>query len=426
VNRRTFNAPVGTRDVLPPESARFAGVVAAFSAHARRAGFGLVVNPIFEDVEVFSRGMGEDTEIARKEMYVFEDRGGRRLALRPEGTASVVRAFVQHHPTLPWKVWYLTPALRYERPQAGRYRQHHQLGVEALGSEDPLLDVEVIALAWKFYEALGMTRVELLVNSMGHDGCRATYTELLSEHLRTHETELCDEHRIEWKRNPMRVFDCKRDECQKVTSTAPLLADHLCEPCRDHFTVVREGLTALEISFTLAPRLVRGFDYYTRTVFEYVSHGLDAAQNAVGGGGRYDKLAAELGGDDVGGVGFGSGVERILLTLDGEGIPPEYGAPTEIFIVDTTGTTAGLVLAERLRDSGVRCERGYDGRSLKAQMKLADRSGARYALLLGPRELADGTVTMRDLRGAEGDERQRSIATADVVTEVHALRHATS
>jgi histidyl-tRNA synthetase len=418
---RSFAAPVGTRDVLPPESARFEHLVTVFAQHARRYGFGLVVSPLFEDVGVFHRGIGEHSDVARKEMYVFDDRSGRRLALRPEGTASIVRAFVQHHPTMPWKVWYLTPAFRYERPQAGRYRQHHQLGVEALGTEDPLLDVEVIALASRFYRSVGLRRIQLMVNSMGHPGCREGYLELLGAHLGARAGELCDEHTETWSRNPLRVLDCKRAACVEITDAGPMLVDHLCEPCRDHFAAVTGGLSQLGVDWTANPRLVRGFDYYTRTTFEFASLAMDAAQNAIGGGGRYDRLAEELGGEPTSGIGFGSGIERLLLALEAEGVPDGTGPAVEAFVVDTTGGTTGLELVEQLRDAGISCDRGYDGRSMKAQMKLADRSGARVALLVGPREILEGTVTMRDLRGGAPGERQRSVARADAVATAREL-----
>ncbi|HEY5009955.1 MAG TPA: histidine--tRNA ligase, partial [Acidimicrobiales bacterium] len=284
-----FQAPVGTHDVLAPSSAEWEGVIATFAQFAYRYGFELVISPMFEDVGVFNRGIGEESDVAKKEMYVFSDRGDRVYALRPEGTASVVRAFVQHSPTTPWKAWYVTPAFRYERPQAGRYRQHHQLGVEVLGTDDPAVDVEVIALAHNVYKAIGLQRVTLLINSMGHVECRAAYVALLGEYLGEHEDELCDEHAKTWRQNPLRVLDCKREECIEVTSKGPMLIDHVCDACRTHFDAVVAGLSAIGIATTLAPRLVRGFDYYNRTTFEFVADAFESAQNSIGGGGRYDQ-----------------------------------------------------------------------------------------------------------------------------------------
>jgi histidyl-tRNA synthetase len=374
---------------------------------------------LIEDVGVFNRGIGEQSDVTRKEMYVFEDRSGRPLALRPEGTASVVRAFVQHHPTTPWKVWYLTPAFRYEQPQEGRYRQHHQLGVEAIGTDDPGVDVEVMALAWRFYGEIGLRDVLLQLNSMGDAACRPAYLELLANHLGAHESELCDEHARTWRENPLRVLDCKRSPCVDVTEKGPMLLDHLCEPCASHFLAVREGLSAIEIPYQLTPRLVRGFDYYTRTTFEFASTALSSAQNAVGGGGRYDGLVAELGGEPTGGIGFGSGVERLALALDAESVT-EPGRRIDAFVIDTTGGAASLVLVEELRRVGLSVDRAYDRRSMKAQMKLADRSGARVALIIGPTEFQSGTVTMRDLRGADGD-RQSQIHRGEVAAAVRRL-----
>ncbi len=412
-----INAPIGTRDILPGESEHFATLVATFATWAQRYGFGLALTPLFEDVGVFNRGIGEDSDVARKEMYVFEDRGGRTYALRPEGTASIVRAFVQHHPTTPWKVWYITPAFRYERPQAGRYRQHHQLGVEALGTDDPYLDVEVIALAWRFYEHLGLRQVRLHINSMGHAECRAMYLTQLSAHLSEHSGSLCDEHRDGWSRNPLRVLDCKKEPCVAVTDAGPMLVDFLCEDCREHFATVTSGLDTIGIPWLANPRLVRGFDYYTRTTFEFVAEALGSAQNAVGGGGRYDKLAEQLGGEPTSGIGFGSGIERLLLALEAEKVVLTSKG-LDAFVVDTTGGAVALELVERLRAAGLSVDRSYDQRSMKSQMKRADRSGAAVALLVGPSERESGTVTIRDLRNSDVADRQQSVTLADVVASV--------
>ncbi len=417
-----FQAPTGTRDVLAPESFEWEGLVATYAQLAYRYGFSLVMTPLFEDVGVFVRGLGEVSDVFRNEMYVFTDRGDRTLALRPEGTASVVRAFVQHHPTTPWKAWYVTPAFRYERPQAGRYRQHTQLGVEAIGTDDPLVDVEVIALANATYRAVGLRRYRLLVNSMGDRACRPAYVELLGAHLAAHEDSLCDEHRERWRQNPLRVLDCKREACVLVTAEGPMLIDHLCTECRTHFAAVREGLDAVGIVAEVNPRLVRGFDYYTRTTFEFVSDVLESAQNAIGGGGRYDGLVEELGGPAVSGIGFGSGVERILMVREREGATePLVHRVLDAFVVDTVGDAAIQRLVESLRGAGLALDRAYGARSMRAQMKVADRSGARAALLYGPEEAADGAVTMRDLR-APGDEgAQRRVPFDEVAGSLRAL-----
>ena len=412
----TFQAPIGTHDVLAPQSALWEGLVATFAQYAYRYGFTLAVTPMFEEIGVFNRGIGEHSDVMTKEMYVFTDRGERTYALRPEGTASVVRAFVQHQPVTPYKAWYVTPAFRYERPQAGRYRQHHQLGVEALGSDDPAMDVEVIALAWRFYEALGLTRVRLLINSMGHAECRARYVEVLRGHLDEHREQLCDEHRASWSTNPLRVLDCKRDACVAVTNDGPSLPDFLCADCAAHFAAVRAGLASLGISSTLQPRLVRGFDYYTRTTFEFVADALGSAQNAIGGGGRYDGLTEQLGGKPTSGIGFGSGIERLLLAREAEGLTSNLiNRSIDVFIVDTTGGAEATALADQLRRAGFAVERAYDARSMKSQMKAADRSGARVALLVGPQEREAGQITMRDLRSDDFETAQRRVERAGLV-----------
>ena len=406
-----FRAPVGTRDVLPPESARWERLIALFAAQVERAGYGLVLSPMFEDVGVFER-VGEGTDVVRKEMYDFEDKGGRRIALRPEGTASVVRAYVQHRPTPPFKAWYTAPNFRYERPQAGRFRQHHQLGVEALGTDDADLDVEVVALAWSVCAALGLSRVTLLLNTLGDDVCRPPYLDALLEYLAAQ--ELCDEHAGTYEKNPLRVLDCKREVCRAATEDAPRLVDLLCEPCAAHFARVRAGLESLGGAYTLQPRLVRGLDYDTRTTFELAAEALDSAQNAVGGGGRYDKLAEALGGPPTPGIGFGMGIERLMLACDAEGVFPGPASAVDVWVVDATGGAAALALTHELRAAGVSADRSFDGRSMKSQFKSADRSGARLALVVGEQEAAAGTVTLRDLRAGD----QETVGRADVVEHV--------
>ena len=412
-----FQAPSGTFDVLPPDSARYAELVARFAGHAHRSSFGLVVQPMFEDVGVFHR-LGGSTDIVRKEMYDFEDKGGRHIALRPEGTAPVVRAYVQHHPTPPWKVWYLTPKFRYERPQAGRYRQHHEVGAEALGTADPDLDVEVVALAWFFYKDLGLTQVKLLLNSLGDDQCRPQYRAALQEFLEARRDQLCDEHKDRIAENPLRVLDCKRESCKTATADAPRQIDHLCEPCKAHFDRVVAGLDALGIAHTIETRLVRGMDYYTRTTFEFAAEALDNAQNAVGGGGRYDGLVEQLGGPATPGIGFGLGIERILLACDAEGVFPAPTSRTDVFVVDLVGGDAARDLTAQLRAAGLSADRAYDGRSMKSQMKQADRSGARIALIVGEDEREAGTVTVRPLRS---DADQSSVAIEKAVDAVKEL-----
>ena len=408
-------APSGTHDVLWPESTRWESLVAAFASRVEAAGYGLAHTPMFEDVRVFRRGIGEASDVVGKEMYEFEDRGGRALALRPEGTAPLVRAYVQHRPPLPWKAWYATPAFRYERPQAGRYRQHHQLGVEAFGPPDPDLDVEVVSLADGFFRSLGLVSFGLRINSMGDDVCRPAYLEALGEYLGARRDRLCPEHQARLEANPLRVLDCKRAECLEVTAGAPALVDHLCAPCRQHFDRVRAGLDALGVRAVIDHRLVRGFDYYTRTTFEFSSEALAAAQNGIGGGGRYDRLVELLGGPPTPGIGFGIGIERLLLACDAEGVYPVLPAGLDAFVVDVAGGDSARDLTAELRGAGLRADRAFDDRSMKSQLKSADRSGAAVALIVGPDEKAGGTVTLRPLRGT-GE--QRSVPRAAVVEAV--------
>ncbi len=417
-----FRAPPGTHDVLFPDSARWEAVIATFASLAHRAGYGLVVNPIFEDERVFVRGIGAGSDVASKEMYRFEDRGARRLALRPEGTASVVRAFVQHRPPAPWKAWYVTPAFRYERPQAGRYRQHHQIGVEAIGSGDPDLDTEVIALAWQFYADVGLGGVHLRIGSMGDSTCRPAFERALRSWLDANMSKLCNEHRIKATANPLRVLDCKSEECRSATESAPSISEALCPGCAEHFKRVREGLDALEVPYVCDPRLVRGFDYYTRTTFELSSPYLDAAQNGVGGGGRYDGLVEALGGPPSPAVGFGIGIERLLLACEAEGSPARAARLVDVFVVDVVGGESARRWTHELRLAGIGADRAFDGRSLKAQMRLADRSGAEIAVIVGPEEKAAGKAAIRRLRGGGGDATiQELVDTATLVERVSDL-----
>ncbi len=410
-------APSGTHDVLWPESTRWEALIAHFADQVERAGYGLAHTPIFEDVRVFRRGIGEASDVVGKEMYEFEDRGGRRLALRPEGTAPMVRAFVQHRPPTPWKAWYVTPAFRYERPQAGRYRQHHQLGVEAIGSADADLDVEVVALADGVFRSAGLTDFVLKLNSMGDSVCRPAYLAELQGYLADRREKLCPEHRDRLEANPLRVLDCKRPECREATADAPRLVDHLCDDCAAHFDRVRAGLGAVGVAFELDHRLVRGFDYYTRTTFEFASGALETAQNGIGGGGRYDGLVEMLGGPVTPGIGFGIGIERLLLACDAEGVFPVDPPMLDAFVVDVAGGEVARDVTAALRRAGLRADRAFDGRSMKSQLKSADRSGARVALIVGPDELAAGTVSVRPLR-TPGD--QRTVPVADVVAAVRA------
>jgi histidyl-tRNA synthetase len=401
--------------VLPPVSARWEALLATFARLVASAGYGLLITPTFEDLSVFQR-VGESTDVVRKEMYDFFDKGDRHIALRPEVTASAVRAFVQHHPTTPWKVWYAASNFRFERPQAGRYREFHQVGIEAFGSADADLDAEVVALGWEYYAALGLRRVELLLNSLGDGTCRPGYRQLLLQYLRARSDQLCDEHQARYEQNPLRVLDCKRPACRAVIADAPRQIDHLCDPCTEHLARTRAGLESLGVPYRIDTGLVRGLDYYTRTAFEYTGLALDGAQNALGGGGRYDGLVGEMGGPDTPGIGFALGLERILLALDAEGLGSATGAPgLDAFVVDFAGGDNARDLTAALRAAGLRADRAFDGRSPKSQFKSADRSGAALALVVGPDEAKSGTVAIKDLRG---DDPQVTVERSDVVDEV--------
>jgi histidyl-tRNA synthetase len=410
-----FRAPTGTHDVLPPESARWQWLVASFAAVAERFGYGLIHGPLFEDLGVFQR-LGAGTDVVRKEMYDFRDKGDRHVALRPEATASVARAFVQHRPPTPWKVWCLTPAFRYERPQAGRLRQHHQVDVEALGVADPDLDVEVIALGAAYLDQLGLRRRRLTLNTMGTPDDRATYVKRLRDWLTPRAGDLDPEDRDKIGTHPLRVLDSKRPATQAVAAHAPRMLESLDAASQAHFERVQAGLAALGIPFEIDTGLVRGLDYYTHTLFEFQSTTLEAAQSTVIGGGRYDGLVEQLGGPPTPGIGFGSGIERMLLALATEGAGQLEAATLDVFVVDVTDGTVARDLTHELRSEGLRADRAFDRRSMKAQMKAANRSGARFAVIVGESERDEGTVTVRDLARAEQETMPRDKLVAHLRT----------
>ncbi len=417
MSETSFQAPIGTQDVLPPESARWEALLAIFSGIAGRAGYGLLQQPVFEDIGVFQR-LGEGTDVVRKEMYDFRDKGDRHLALRPEVTASVVRAFVQHRPTTPWKVWSATPCFRYESPQAGRYRQHHQVDIEALGSADPDVDVEVIGIGDTYLRALGLSRFTLVLNSMGTPEDRRAYVEEIGAWLRDRRGDLAEDDRDKVDTHPMRVLDSKRPETKAVVADAPRITDRLSDGAATHLERVQQGLRSLGIAFRLEPRLVRGLDYYTHTTFEFLSDALESAQSTLLGGGRYDGLVEQLGGPPTPAIGFGSGIERTLLACDAEGVFPAPEGTVDVFVVDATDGAAARDLTHELRAAGISAERAFDGRSMKAQMKAANRSGARVACIIGDQEVADGTVTVRDLRS---DRDQEAVPSSALLTHIRKI-----
>jgi len=398
--RPDFRAPKGTQDILPPGSARWQALVATFAQLAGRYGYGLIQSPMFEDIGVFQR-IGEGTDVVAKEMYDFQTKGDDHVALRPEGTASVARAYVQHRPDVPWKVWYATPAFRYERPQAGRYRQHHQVGVECIGSPDPDVDVEVIALGHTFLSTLGLREWRLVVNFMGTPADRAAYAKVLQKWLRKRSDDLAPDDAAKVDSHPLRVLDSKRAETRAVLGDAPRMVDHLDAASVAHGDRVQAGLQLLGIDFEIDDTLVRGLDYYTHTLFEFQSSSLENAQATLVGGGRYDGLIEQLGGSPTPGMGFGCGIERVLLSCDAEGVFPAPESRVDCFVVDTTGGEVATALCLVLRDAGVVTDRAFDARSMKSQMKSASKSGARVAVIVGEDEKSAGTATIRDLTVGE-------------------------
>ena len=409
-----FRAPKGTYDVLP--GSPFLAVRDGLLAPATLAGYAYVEAPVFEDTELFARGVGESTDVVSKEMYTFTDRGGRSLTLRPEGTAGIVRAVLEHglaNGRLPVKLRYAGPMFRAERPQAGRFRQFQQVGVEAVGLSDPALDAEVVALAWHGFTGLGLRQVRLQLTSLGDPACRPAYRERLSAFLAG--LQLDEATRARAAVNPLRVLDDKRPEVQAQLTGAPLMPDHLCPDCQAFHEEVVAHLAALGVPFEPAPRLVRGLDYYMRTTFELVHDGL-GAQSAVGGGGRYDGLAESIGGPALPGIGWALGTERTLLALAAEGIvlPPEQSPA--FFVVPLGAAAKGWAvrLVGELRAAGVAGDLAYGERGLKGAMKAADRSGASYAVVVGDRDLEAGVAQVKDLRSGE----QAAVPLAEIATRL--------
>jgi histidyl-tRNA synthetase len=416
-----FQTSPGMRDILPPESARWRALVEVFAQVVEGAGYGQILPPLMEDLGVFQR-IGDATDVVTKEMYDFVDKGGRHVALRPELTASVCRAFAQHHPPTPWKVWYAGSMFRYERPQRGRYRQFDQVGIEVLGVDDPYLDVEVIALGWEFYAALGLQQVTLRLNSLGEPADRARYTDALEAYLRANLDSLSEQSKATLEKNPLRVLDSKRPEDGQIIAAAPRIEQFYSSDAAAHFGTVCDGLGALNIPFVVDDKLVRGLDYYRRTTFEYQGGTLDSAQNALGGGGRYDGLVEALGGPATHGIGFALGIDRTLLACDDEGVFATPSTAVDVFVVDTAGGGEALRITSALRAAGLRADRAYEQRSMKSQMKAADRSGAGVAVIVGTDELASGTAVVRPLRGHAADPGQQSTVPRDELL-THIRKH---
>ena len=417
---KALSAPKGVPDYVPPQSAVFAKVRETFVHQAHLSGFQHIELPVFEDTSLFARGVGESTDVVSKEMYTFADRGDRSVTLRPEGTAGVMRAVIEHNldrGQLPVKLNYFGPFFRYERPQAGRYRQLQQVGVEAIGVDDPALDAEIIALADRSYRSLGLSQFRLELTSLGDHDCRPAYREKLQDFL--FKLDLDEETKARAELNPLRVLDDKRPEVQEQLVDAPLMLDHLNDECREHFETVTGLLDDMGVAYEINPRMVRGLDYYTKTCFEFVHDGL-GAQSGIGGGGRYDGLMSQLGGQELSGIGYGLGVDRTVLALEAEGVELEGVAERVAVYGVAMGAAAKqkmAVIINDLRKAGISADMSFGDRGLKGAMKGADRANARFALVLGDQELEAGTVALKDLRAHE----QRDIPVGDVVTQLSQL-----
>lgn len=397
--------PKGTSDMLPEVARKWQYLLSVAAELFESYGYEPIDTPMFEATDLFVRGIGEATDIVHKEMYTFEDKGGRSLTLRPELTAPVVRAYLQHNlggSGQLVKLYYAGPMFRFERPQAGRSRQFWQIGIEALGGESPLIDAEAVMLLVRYFERLGLRDLEVLLNSMGCTECRPAYREALGAYLSEHAGELCADCGRRLTMNPLRVFDCKNEGCANVIEGAPVIADFTCGDCSVHFDEVKALLGEAGVDFEIDARLVRGFDYYTKTTFEVRSARL-GAQNALGGGGRYDGLAEMIGGSRTPGVGFALGAERTMLALEGEQVSMPSRAPVHVFVasVDDTTRRAAFGLASQLRSEGIAAEIDYMARSLKGQMKQAGRLGVLFAAILGPAEVSEGKCTVRDMESGE-------------------------
>lgn len=405
----SIKAPRGVRDILPAESWKWAHVFRVSNEVARNFGYREIHLPVFEHTELFSRGVGETTDVVEKEMYTFTDRGGRSITLRPELSASMVRSYLENgmaKQQQPVKLWSAGPMFRYERPQKGRYRQFWQLDFEAIGLQNPYVDVEVIDLSLEIFRRLGLRGLEVKINSVGCPVCRPGYRDALRAFLKPHLGELCPSCRDRYDRNPLRILDCKNPECQAITEDAPQTLDYLCDECREHFEGVEKGLRLLGVEFNIDKRLVRGLDYYTKTAYEVLSGDL-GAQNAVCGGGRYDNLAEAIGGKPTPGVGFAAGVERIVLTMEQQGC--DFGPPPAIDVYvayagDESRTRAFEVM-QKLRRAGFSSDMDFQNRSLKAQFKTANNTGAKYVCVIGDEELQSKTVTIKDMESGKQQTR---------------------
>ncbi|MEY3345569.1 MAG: hypothetical protein RLZZ581_363 [Actinomycetota bacterium] len=394
-----FQAPKGVSEYVPPRSNLFDYAARTLTAPALAAGYELIELPIFEDTELFTRGVGESTDVVSKEMYTFEDRGGRSLTLRPEGTAGVMRAVIEHNldrGQLPVKLFYRGPFFRAERPQAGRYRQFYQFGIEAIGVSDPYLDAEVIGIAYSGYKKLGLSNFSLHITSLGDAESRNRHRVDLIKFIES--LNLDEETKARAAKNPLRLFDDKRDEIRGKMQSAPLLLDYLNQESKENFTAVQAALKSINVPFEINPRMVRGLDYYTGTTFEFVHNGL-GAQSGIGGGGRYDGLMETLGGQNLSGIGFGLGIDRVMLAMENEGCVPENIRYVDLYVIPlgVAAQSTAFTLVNQLRTAGFVVEQSFGDRALKGAMKAADKSGARFSIVLGDAEISSGTVELKEM-----------------------------
>lgn len=403
-----INIPKGTKDVLPSESYKWHYVEDDIRKVAGLFGLSEIRTPTFEHTELFLRGVGDTTDIVNKEMYTFNDKGGRSITLKPEGTAGVARSFVENglsNLPMPVKMYYITPVFRYEKPQAGRYREHHQFGVEIYGAESAAADVEAISIAKTLFDTVGLKKLELNLNSIGCRNCRKDYNAALRNYLATNVSEMCASCKERFEKNPLRILDCKEEKCKKITANAPKTIDFLCDECKNHFEGVKKGLDQVGIPYVVNPQIVRGLDYYTRTVFEFVSTDI-GAQGTVCGGGRYNHLVEEVGGKATPAVGFGMGVERLLNVLEALNLLPDNHESVKVYVtpIGEAAADAARVLVSKLRKAGISADTDLMGRSVKAQMKYADKIGAKYTLCLGDDEIQRGVATLKNMLSGESAE----------------------
>lgn len=403
----------GTKDVLPKEAYKNQYIEATVLDVAGRFGYKEMRTPVFEHTELFQRGVGGTTDVVQKEMYTFDDKGGRSITLRPEGTAGAARSFLENglcNEALPQKICYLTSCYRYEKPQAGRLREFHQFGVECFGTSSPLADAEIISLAKTVFDELGIKDLSLEINSIGCPECRVKYHEALREYFSARKDELCDTCKERLDRNPMRILDCKSPVCSEIAQGAPVVLDYLCDDCREHFETVKKYLTAQNIDFTVNPQIVRGLDYYTKTVFEFVSNSI-GAQGTVCGGGRYDGLIEELGGQKTPSLGFGLGLERLMLLMEAQSCEFPEDARPDLFIaaLGEKATLKAIDIAKDMRAEGYSCLYDLNSRSLRAQMKYADKLNAKYTIVIGDSEVEEGVAKLKDMQ--TGEETEIALAT---------------